>query len=136
MPPPPLITAIVVVELPALRRVAATASGQHGDTVQPRFVLVLPHGDPSRLPKNVLSFCYPDVDELSRNPYAFDNTAEEYTFALTSRDEPRVYGFCRRYRLGSPLTGGRLDVSPYAAADRKEAQETASFQCIVILSER
>ena len=160
--PPPLMTAIVVVELPALRRVdrvdvppspvssapagAAGAAGGGGPSSgavgaaptapQPRFVLVLPHGDPARLPKNVLPFCYPDVDELARYPFSFENSAEEYTFTLTSREEPRVYGFCRRYRLGSPLTGGRLDLSPYTSADRKEASEAPSYQCITILSER
>jgi hypothetical protein len=139
--PTPLITAIVVVELPALRRVdkaagagagAASASG----APQPRFVLVLPHGDPGRLPKNVLPFCYPDADTLCRYPYAYEHSAEEYTFTLTPKDEPRVYGFCRRYRLGSDATGGRLDLSPYTSSDRKEAAEAPSFQCIAILSER
>jgi hypothetical protein len=68
---PDLITAIVVVELPAIRAVgeahnltAASAprskftSGQPNGqpppgTVQPKFVLVLPHGDPAKVAKNV-----------------------------------------------------------------------------------
>ena len=143
--PPPLITAIAVAELPALRRVdrsaPAAAARQRdakpgGGGVQPRFVLVLPHGDANRLPKNVLPFCYPDLDELARYPFAYENSAEEYTFTLTPKDEPRVYGFCRRYRLGSADTGGRLDLSPYTSVDVKEASQAPSYQCIVILSER
>jgi len=141
-PPPPLITAIVVAELPALRRVDrsappnAAAAPKGAAAVQPRFVLVLPHGDPSRLPKNVLPFCYPDLDQLARYPFAYENSAEEYTFTLTPKDEPRVHGFCRRYRLGSADTGGRLDLSPYTSVDVKEASQAPSYQCIAILSER
>ena len=147
--PAPLITAIVVAELPALRRVdaapkaASGAADAHSQSqqsseqqVQPRFVLVLPHGDPAKLPKNVLPFCYPDLDQLARYPFAYENSAEEYTFTLTPKDEPRVHGFCRRYRLGSETTGGRLDLTPYTSADRKEASEAPSYQCIAILSER
>lgn len=142
--PAPLIAAIVVAELPALRRVdrggeaPSTSAVKDGATssVQPRFVLVLPHGDPNKLPKNVLPFCYPDLDQLAKYPLAYENSAEEYTFTLTPKDEPRVHGFCRRYRLGSPDTGGRLDLSPYTSADVKGASLAPSYQCITILSER
>ena len=143
-----MITAIVVAELPALRAVdgsappldAASAGGSSTPALapppQPKFVLILPHSDPSRLPKNVLSFCFPDLDHLARSPFCYEHTAEEYTFTLTPKDEPRVHGYCRRYRVGAPWLGSRLDLSPYCASDVKSAAATPLFQCICILSER
>lgn len=90
-----MITAIVVAELPALRAVDGSAQpldGTGGATPaptppQPKFVLIMPHSDPSKLPKNVLSFCFPDLDQLARAPFRYDHTAEEYTFTLTPKDE-------------------------------------------------
>jgi hypothetical protein len=135
-----MISAIVVAELPALRVVDGSAApfdgGAASPPVQPKFVLVLPHSDPSRLPNNVLSFCFPDLEHLTRAPFHYEHTAEEYTFTLTPKDEPRVHGFCRRYRVGAPWLGSRLDLSPYSASDVKAASATPCFQCICILSER
>jgi hypothetical protein len=102
-------------------------------------VLVLPHGDAGRLPKNVLSFCFPDVRELGAHPFSEDHAATEYTFALSPKDEPRTFGFCRRYRVSSSASSGRLDMGHLplpgdSAAGVAEAPP--SWQCICILSER
>jgi len=87
---------------------------------QPKFGLVLPHSDPSRLHKNVLSFCFPDLDHLARSPFYYEHTADEYTFTLTPKDEPRVHGYCRRYRTPHTWLGSRLDLSPYSASDVRQ----------------
>ena len=141
-----MITAIVVAELPALRAVDGSAPPLDVTgiailpsppvTPRPKFVLVLPHSDPNRLPKDVLSFCFPDFDHLAHSPFYFEHAAEEYTFTLTPKDEPRMHGYCRRYRVGAPWLGSRLDLSPYSASDLKAASAAPLFQCICILSER
>jgi hypothetical protein len=154
-----LFNAIVVVELPPLRPSDATASsaapspatpggnspasGTTSSTpnissaTTPKFILVLPHGDPSKLPRDVSHFCFPDISQLARTPYAYEHTAEEYTFTLTSRDSPRIYGYCRRYRVGSAVVGNRLDLSPFTSANAdKESASTCTYQCICILSEK
>jgi hypothetical protein len=138
-----MINAIIVAELPALRRVDGTAPPFDAATgavaspaTLPKHVLVLPHNDPTRLPKDILSFCFPDVEHLARAPFHFEHTAEEYTFTLTPKDEPRVHGYCRRYRVGAAWLGSRLDLSPYSASDVNAASSAPFFQCICILSER
>ena len=136
-----LFTAICVVELPALRD--PVARGPPGSTtttgapsVQPTFVLTLPHGDPSKLPKDTLSFCFPDLDNLARMPYHYDHNAEEYYFTLTPRDAPRLHGFVRRYRVGGERVRGRLDLTPYTSARTQDAKSVPAYQAICILSER
>lgn len=125
-----LFTAVLVVELPAI------VPGDAAKQVQPNFMLVLPHGDPSKLPKNVLAFCFPDLEYLQRTAaFQYEHSAEEYTFTLTPKDEPRVHGFCRRYRVGAPGTQGRLDLTPFTSADAKD-RASPSYQCICILSEK
>ncbi len=84
----------------------------------------------------MLSFCFPDLDQLIKLPYTYEMCAEEHTFTLTPKDEPRLHGFCRRYRVGTPLVGGRLDLTPYTSHNIKEAAAAPTFQCICILSER
>jgi len=152
-----LFNAIVVAELPAIRNVteAGTAPpGTPGDgafnplspagrplassaAVQPRFVVILPHGDASKLPENVLKFCFPDLAQLAKRPFHYEHSVEEFAFTLTSRSEEfRMHGFCRRYRVGSPSVAGRLDLTPYTSADLNEASSIPTYQCICILSER
>ncbi len=149
-----LFNSIVVVELPPLRPEDATvaslasppavtpsassgsANGSVRTATQPKFVLVLPHGDPNKLPRDVLSFCFPDLAQLASTPFTYEHTAEEYTFTLTSRDQPRMYGFCRRYRVGTPAVGNRLDLSPFSSADESHVNNSCTFQCVCILSER
>lgn len=107
-----MITAIVVAELPALRAVDGSAPPLDGGAgggsgtpaappPQPKFVLIMPHSDPGKLPKNVLSFCFPDLDQLARAPFRYDHTAEEYTFTLTPKDEVSCLGLWRL--LPSPV---------------------------------
>lgn len=149
-----LFHAIVVVELPPLKPGdaaaaqslssipvtpgASTPSGAASppSATQPRFVLVLPHGDPNKLPKDVLSFCFPDLAHLAKTPYAFEHSAEEYTFTMTVRDKPKIYGFCRRYRVGTPAVGNRLDLSAFNSADESQVSAASAYQCVCILSER
>ena len=157
-----LLTAIVVAELGTPPTSSNASSSNPAQLLEPRFVLVLPHGDPARLPKNVLSFCFPDLDELLKRPFAYVDLlhgAEEYTFTLTPKDDARLHGYCRRYRIGAPEAGGRIDFAPShrqagtdaggkpalsAAADSGTASsatgaaaaETPVYQCICILSER
>lgn len=128
----PLMQAIVVVELPALRSVVAAPAVEKA---APKFVLVLPHGDPSKIPKNVLSFCFPDLSHLVKAPYHYEHTTDEYVFTLTTKDQPRMYGYCRRYRIAGPAVGGRLDLTPFSSA-REEDTVAPTYQCICILSER
>lgn len=138
-----LISAIVVVELPALRgaltargaSAGAAASPAAAAAVSPKFVLVLPHGDPSKIPKNVLSFCFPDLSHLMKAPYHYEHTSDEYVFTMTTKDQPRIHGFCRRYRVGIPSVGARLDLTPYSSSNADDANAPA-FQCICVLSER
>lgn len=145
----PLMLAIVVAELPAIKPALEAAKASPGATpgptstpgrksaaVTPSYVLVLPHGDASKLDKNVLSFCFPDVDALARTPFAYDHTAEEYTFTFTPKDGAKLYGFCRRYRVGAPKLTGRLDLTPYTSHIPREASTAPAYQCICILSER
>ena len=99
-----LFKAVVVVELPALRppssspvsltpAAAAAAAAKGGKAaVQPRFVVILPHGDASQLPRFVLEFCFPDLDQLASRPYHYDHAVEEFVFTLTPKDEPHVHG--------------------------------------------
>jgi hypothetical protein len=150
-PPVNLFNAIIVTELPPLRPLhlypPPPPAGKRGGTVhpyipeaaKPKFVLVLPHGDPARLPRDVLPFCFPDLDHLLRAPYAYEHTADEYVFTLTQKEDPqRLHGFCRRYRIGSAAVGHRLDLNAAAAAvnEKDSATSTPSYQCICILSER
>lgn len=103
---------------------------------QPRFVLILPHGDVNKIDRNVLSFCFPDTDHIARSPFHYDHTTEEYVFTLTRKDAPKLYGFCRRYRVGSGVVGGRLDISPLSSNKTEDITSAPLFQCICILSER
>ena len=128
-----VLSSIIVAELPQLRP-PASASGTSA-IIEPRFVLVLPHSDPTRLPRNVLPFCFPDVRELLAHPFDEDYVPMEHIFALSPRDEPRVYGFCRRYRVASGATGGRLDMGN-VPHEPSSSDQTPSYQCICILSER
>jgi hypothetical protein len=164
----PLFDAIVVCELPAASAprapapAAASASappeGARGPSTAParpqqagggrptlpppRFVLTLPHGDASRIDKNVLAFAFPDIDHLARTPWHYEHTAEEYVFALTRKNAPKLFGFCRRYRVGPPQVGYRLDISPFTGGGGGGEgggagdDGLAAFQCICILSER
>ena len=118
-----LAHAIVVAELPGLRP-------------EPKFVLVLPHGDVSKLPHNLLAFSFPDVDQLMKIPFQYEHSAEEYTFTLTRKDFPQMHGFCRRYRVGGPSLGTRVDLTPFSSSDIMEANNAPSYQCICILSEK
>ncbi len=115
-------------------RGSSSSSGPRAPA-SPRFVLVLPHGDPGKLDHNVLSFCFPDLDHLARAPYHYEHTSEEYVFTLTRQNGPKLHGFCRRYRVGSAAVGGRLDISPFGSV-RPEDKAAPSFQCICILSEK
>jgi len=153
-PPRPMahITAILVAELPPLRNPDGTAvvpppveggkpSGAASPLasaggVQPRMVLTLPPAEAPKLPPNVLSFCFPDLDQLQQMPYQWDNTGDEFVFTITSRDAPRLHGFVRRYRVTSRDLGNRLDLSPFTAASTKVVATSTSWQCICILSER
>jgi len=159
---PPLFSAIVVVELPAMRgpgsataaaaappvgtptmrapgtpaaSPAAGAAAAAAGVPAPVFALVMPHGDPARLPALVLSFCFPDLEFLARMPLHYEHAAEEFVFTLTPRDAPRVHGFVRRYRVGAGGAAERLDVAPAAAAAAADAA-TPAYQAICILSER
>ena len=128
----PLFHHIVVVELPPLK-----PAGPSTAAPVPKFVLVLPHGDPSRVPRNVLTFCFPDLDHLLRAPFAYEHTADEYVFTLTAKENPlRLHGFCRRYRIGGPGVAHRLDLPPHTSADELEAAAVPTYQCICILSEK
>ena len=102
----------------------------------PRFVLVLPHGDVNKIDRNVLSFCFPDTDHIARSPFHYEHTTEEYVFTLTRKDAPKLYGFCRRYRVGSNIVGNRLDISPLSSNKTEDINSQPLFQCICILSER
>lgn len=141
-----LFASIAVVELPAFRGVGGEmievpvpsrnpTSPVLTTGVVPKFVLVLPHGDPSKLPRDVLSFCFPDADFLAKMPYHYDHSAEEFTFTMTPRDAPRMHGFVRRYRVGFSTAGERLDLSPYSSSKPSDIA-TPSYQAICILSER
>lgn len=158
----PIFSAIVVAELPAMRNVslssqssssssssAASANpGKASPTVggdktpgQPRLMLALQPPtaagqEPRPLPDGVLTFCFPDLQQLIKKPFHYDHSAEEFQFTLTSRDEFRIHGFCRRYRVGGPSANGRLDLSPYSSANLDEASSAPAYQCICILSER
>jgi hypothetical protein len=151
-----LFTAIVVAELPPLKPLSAypapAPSGHAGSraslgggsmgphipaAAKPKFVLTLPAEYAERAPKDVLSFCFPDLDHLLRAPYAYEHTADEYVFTLTQKDNPqRVHGFCRRYRIGSPGVAHRLDLPPHTSADEEAASHAPTYQCICILSEK
>jgi DENN (AEX-3) domain/uDENN domain len=142
-----LFKAVVVVELPALRppTINSTTNSTTNNTntkpgtkniVPPRFVVILPHGDAAQLPRNVLEFCFPDLDQLANRPFHYDHSVDEFIFTLTPKDEPHVYGFCRRYRVGTPSVNGRLDLTPYTSANLDDASAAPAFQCICILSER
>lgn len=121
---------IVVAELPCLR----SAVGG-GPPPSPRFIVVLP--DASKLPDNVLKFCFPDLESLAKRPFHYEQGVEEFAFTLTSRSEEyRMHGFVRRYRVGSPSTAGRLDLTPYTSSNLEEASSAPAYQCICILSER
>ena len=92
----PLFKAVCVVELPAQRRQSAAADGSvtsspaGGAQAAPRFVVILPHGDAAQLPKYVLEFCFPDLDQLAARPFHYDHAAEEFVFTLTPKDQPAV----------------------------------------------
>jgi hypothetical protein len=147
-----LFNSIIVTELPPLRPLhlyppAPPTKSRGGapppyipDAAKPKFILVLPHGDPARLPRDVLPFCFPDLDHLLRTPYAYEHTADEYVFTLTQKEDPqRLHGFCRRYRIGSASVGHRLDLAspaPDAQGGARDAASAPTYQCICILSER
>ena len=128
LPPPPPPPS------PTLPRIARYIP----DEAKPRFVLCLPNNDPSKLPREVIGFCFPDIDHLLRAPYAYEHTADEYAFTLTQKSDPqRLHGFCRRFRVGSAAVGHRLDLpAPASGADDADAAAAPSYQCICILSER
>jgi hypothetical protein len=139
------MSAVVVASLPSLHAVVSDASssvpkgkpsaGSSG--VQPKTLLTLPHGDPNRLPKDVLSFCFPDLEQLKATPFHYEHTgAEEFTFTMTPKDAPRMHGYVRRYHVGFPSAGGRLDCPPHTSSDLEAAAAAPAFQCICILSER
>jgi len=142
-----LFTAVVVVELHALRPLSSypppaqpRRKAQYGpyipDGAKPRYVMVLPHNDPTRLPSDLLDFCFPDLDHLLRSPYSYEHVSDEFVFTLTLKAAPyRLHGFCRRYRIGGPGVGHRLDLPPFTSANESETAGTPSFQCICILSE-
>ena len=148
----PLFSSILVVELPPLkplscyppappptRKQKESSAPLHyiPEAAKPSFILVLPQGDPAKLPPNVLTFCFPDLDHLLRAPYAYEHTAEEYVFMLTQKEEPRrLFGFCRRYRIGSAAVAHRLDLPANSSADDAEAASSCTYQCICILSEK
>ena len=102
-----LFKAVVVVELPAIRRQAAAgglpaAPGASATAAAaPRFVVILPHGDAAQLPRYVLEFCFPDLDQLVHRPYHYDHAVEEFVFTLTPKDQPAVRGErgCVRHTL-------------------------------------
>ena len=111
-----LFKAVCVVELPALRppssaaslspAAAAAAAARGGKAaVQPRFVVILPHGDAAALPRSVLEFCFPDLDQLASRPYHYDHAVEEFVFTLTPKDEPHVHG--ERRGRAAPLQPAR-----------------------------
>lgn len=146
-----LFSAIVVAELPAIRNLRAPPPAPAVVTVakpgpvggnagaapgKPRYMVILPHGDENRLPRHVLDFCFPDLDQLVKRPFHYDHTVEEFAFTLTPKDEPRMHGFVRRYRVGAPSVNGRLDLSPFTSANVEEASTAPVYQCICILSER
>lgn len=80
--------------------------------------------------------CFPDADHLAQHPWHYEHTAEEYVFTLTGKDEPKLHGFCRRYRVGAPCVGNRLDISPFSSARSEDAATASAYQCICILSEK
>ena len=88
----PLFKAVCVVELPAQRRQTGDTSASPASTapVAPRFVVILPHGDAAQLPKYVLEFCFPDLDQLAARPFHYDHAADEFVFTLTPKDQPAV----------------------------------------------
>lgn len=144
-----LFHAIVVVDLPPLRPVTPIDTSklrsedinrphpQFPEDVQPRYVSIYPHGNPNQLHKDLLRWCFPDLDVLLRSPYHYESTVDEYVFTLTQTKAPhRLHGFCRRYRVGTNAVGGRSDLPPYTNSNLEEAQASPSFQCICILSDK
>jgi len=91
-----LFKAVVVVELPAIRRqtaaggLPAAPGASASAAAAPRFVVILPHGDAAQLPRYVLEFCFPDLDQLVHRPYHYDHSVEEFVFTLTPKDQPAV----------------------------------------------
>ncbi len=81
--------------------------------------------------------CFPDKAELAATPFVFDHAgSDEFCFTLTPTNSPRIYGFVRRYRVGFPAAGGRLDMPPHTSSDAAVVAATPVYQCICILSER
>jgi hypothetical protein len=137
---------------------------------EPTFSLILPDGYSARIEATVPQFCFPDIELIRRSPFSKDDIlSEEYVFVISSVQKassitqqgnapaPKalksLYGFCRRYRIGGDIVGGRLDLPTYHSEDMVdtydktnktnknntttlEIQTPPAYQVVCILSER
>ena len=135
---------------------------------EPTFSMILPDGYSTRIEANVPQFCFPDIELIRRSPFLKDEIlSEEYVFVISSVQKasstitqqgnapaPKalksLYGFCRRYRIGGDIVGGRLDLPTYHSEDMVdmydktnknntttlEKQTPPAYQVVCILSER